>query len=126
MNNPTVNDWLDNRATALTGKSTAELREIGEEINSRAFYVAKLSTAAVANDLRAISDDYVKGNITLLEAQRRVQALGSGSPDAIAQSLARRSRATQVLQNQRQMARGVAELRTARRTAVPACAATPA
>ena len=29
-NSTTVNAWLDNRVTALTGKSTAELREIGE------------------------------------------------------------------------------------------------
>ena len=108
MNN-TVNQWLDNRVTLVTGKSAAELREIGEEINSRAFYIAKLSVAAIANPLREISDEYVRGNLTLEEARERIRQIASGSPDEIAKQLARRSRATQVLQNQRQQARGIAE-----------------
>lgn len=108
MNN-TAADWLQNRVTLVTGKGTAELNAIGEEINSRAFFVSKLTVAAIANPLRGISDDYSKGRITLGEAQAKLKELGSGSSDAIAQSLMRRSRATQILQTQRQMARGVAE-----------------
>lgn len=107
--NDTVAEWLENRVTLVTGKSTAELKEIGEEINSRAFYVSKLSVSAIANPLREISNDYVNGTLTLQEAQDRIRQIASGSPDEIARQLMRRSRASQVLQTQRQMARGVAE-----------------
>ena len=107
--NDTISQWLDNRVSLVTGKSTAELKAVGEEINSRAFYVAKLSVAAVVNPLREISDDYVKGKLTLAEAQAKIREIASGSPDEIARSLMRRTRAEQVLQNQRQMARGIAE-----------------
>lgn len=108
MNN-TAAEWLQNRVTLVTGKSTAELKAIGEEINSRAFYVSKLSVAAIANPLREISDGYVNGSLTLQEAQEKIRKIASGSPDEIARQLMRRSRAEQILQTQRQMARGVAE-----------------
>lgn len=108
MNN-TAAEWLQNRVTLVTGKSTAELKAIGEEINSRAFYVSKLSVAAIANPLREISDGFVNGSLTLQEAQEKIRQVASGSPDEIARQLMRRSRARQILQTQRQMARGVAE-----------------
>ena len=111
MNN-TVQQWLKNRVTLLTDKSTAELREIGEEINSRAFYVAKLTVANITNELKEISDDYVSKRISLSEAQEKIKHLASGSPDEIARSLMRYSRSKQVLNNQRQLARGVAKFKS--------------
>ena len=106
MNN-TAAEWLQNRVTLVTGKSTAELKAIGEEINSRAFYVSKLSVAAIANPLREISDGFVNGSLTLQEAQEKIRQVASGSPDEIAQQLMRRTRAKQILEPQRQMARGI-------------------
>ena len=108
MNN-TAAEWLQNRVTLVTGKSTAELKAIGEEINSRAFYVSKLSVAAIANPLREISDGFANGSLTLQEAQEKIRQVASGSPDEIARQLMRRTRAKQILETQRQMARGVAE-----------------
>ena len=109
MMNNISSEWLSRRVTLVTGKSTEELKELGEELNSRAFFVSKLSVAAVVNPLKNISDDYVNGKITLSEAQDRIREIASGSQDEIAQQLMRRTRATQILQTQRQMARGVAE-----------------
>ena len=104
--NDISSEWLSRRVTLVTGKSTEELKELGEELNSRAFFVSKLSVAAVVNPLKNISDDYVNGKITLSEAQDRIREIASGSQDEIAQQLMRRTRATQILQTQRQMARG--------------------
>ena len=109
MRNKAAAEWLRNRVTAVTNKSTAELSMIGEEINSRAFYVAKLTEAAIVNPLREISDQYVSGKLSLSEAQDKIREIASGSQDEITRQLMSRSRATQILQTQRQMARGIAE-----------------
>lgn len=105
----TIENWQKSRVNLVTRKSTAELKEIGEELNSRAFLIAKLTQANLIDDFRVVADDYAAGKITMTEAQERFKEIGGNSPDEIARNLAARSRATAVLNTQRQIARGVGE-----------------
>ena len=67
----TIENWQKSRVNLVTRKSTAELKEIGEELNSRAFLIAKLTQANLIDDFRIVADDYAAGKITMTEAQER-------------------------------------------------------
>lgn len=113
----TIEQWQKSRVNLVTDKSTGELKELDEELNSRAFLISKLTQRQLVNDLRPVVDDFSAGRITMTDAQERFRELAGNNPDEIAKNLATRSRATAVLNTQRQLARGVGQWKVWQETA---------
>ncbi len=105
----TIETWLENRVSALTGKSQKELTDMGVQLNSHAFMVAKETEARIIDKIRPVFDAYSANKITMHDAQRQLRELVSGEAGDITRSLAVKARAEFVLRTQKQMAQAVGE-----------------
>ncbi len=114
--NSAINKFLESRVEVVTGMNSSEIHALGEELNSRAFYVAKLTSHKLNAEYRKVSDQFSRKEISLTDAKTYLKKFVGNSQSEIAQNLTRSARIKQVLENQRACARAVGEYASVART----------